>query len=73
MQNWDVALEELNRLKEVIDSKVIMCHSSISLFICIICKKNNSNCMAVEFLVPIEPIAKQDLVNALELVCLFQP
>jgi translation initiation factor 3 subunit E len=23
MQNWDVALEELNRLKEIIDSKVI--------------------------------------------------
>jgi len=23
MQNWDVALEELNRLKEIIDSKVV--------------------------------------------------
>lgn len=23
MQNWDIALEELNRLKEIIDSKVI--------------------------------------------------
>jgi hypothetical protein len=22
MQNWDVAVEELNRLKEIIDSKV---------------------------------------------------
>lgn len=22
MQNWDIALEELNRLKEIIDSKV---------------------------------------------------
>lgn len=24
MQNWDIALEELNRLKEIIDSKVIL-------------------------------------------------
>jgi translation initiation factor 3 subunit E len=23
MQNWDIALEELNRLKEIIDSKVV--------------------------------------------------
>lgn len=28
MQNWDIALEELNRLKEIIDSKVFffLCH-----------------------------------------------
>lgn len=26
MQNWDVALEELNRLKEIIDSKVSILH-----------------------------------------------
>ncbi len=24
MQNWDIALEELNRLKEIIDSKVVL-------------------------------------------------
>jgi translation initiation factor 3 subunit E len=23
MQNWDIALEELNRLKEIIDSEVV--------------------------------------------------
>jgi len=26
MQNWDIALEELNRLKEIIDSKVVFRH-----------------------------------------------
>lgn len=26
MQNWDIALEELNRLKEIIDSKVFFFH-----------------------------------------------
>ncbi|GJW45381.1 hypothetical protein Tco_0074180 [Tanacetum coccineum] len=24
MHNWDIALEELNRLKEIIDSKILM-------------------------------------------------
>ncbi|AQK53618.1 Eukaryotic translation initiation factor 3 subunit E [Zea mays] len=27
MQNWDLALEELNRLKEIIDSKVLECYT----------------------------------------------
>lgn len=29
MQNWDIALEELNRLKEIIDSKVFLCTYSL--------------------------------------------
>lgn len=31
MQNWDIALEELNRLKEIIESKVYAFPSSLSL------------------------------------------
>ncbi|ONL98881.1 Eukaryotic translation initiation factor 3 subunit E [Zea mays] len=27
MQSWDLALEELNRLKEIIDSKVLECYT----------------------------------------------
>jgi tetratricopeptide (TPR) repeat protein len=34
MQNWDIALEELNRLKEIIDSKVVFHHS---LLFCLSC------------------------------------
>lgn len=37
MQNWDIALEELNRLKEIIDSKVNHMHIDYYLlFICYI-------------------------------------
>jgi translation initiation factor 3 subunit E len=32
MQNWDIALEELNRLKEIIDSKVYFFSSKFHLF-----------------------------------------
>lgn len=33
MQNWDIALEELNRLKDIIDSKVFFLHTLNSKFI----------------------------------------
>ncbi|CDY19244.1 BnaC05g14450D [Brassica napus] len=29
MQNWDIALEELNRLKDIIDSKLLLGCSQI--------------------------------------------
>jgi translation initiation factor 3 subunit E len=35
MQNWDVAIEELNRLKEIIDSKVPFLSFSIVLSSCL--------------------------------------
>lgn len=29
MQNWDIALDELNRLKEIIDSKVLAAYPTV--------------------------------------------
>ena len=38
MQNWDIALEELNRLKDIIDSKVVFHH----LLFCLSCMRSFS-------------------------------
>ena len=41
MQNWDVALEELNRLKEIIDSKVLLSMFCTVFFVlCVHCITN---------------------------------
>lgn len=42
MQNWDIALEELNRLKEIIDSKVFFSYISFfSWSVCFLFRESN--------------------------------
>ena len=75
MQNWDIALEELNRLKEMIDSKVVYLfsyttfpHNAADINIKLLLVN-----FVAEFFITYESGAKQNMVNALESVHLFQP
>lgn len=86
MQNWDIALEELNRLKEIIESKVYAFPSSLSLslslsrhvlimtarFILPFSNPQN-NIVVAEFQFTHESSAKQNMANALESLHIFQP
>jgi hypothetical protein len=72
MQNWDIALEELNRLKEIIDSKVVHLFTFV-LVVLLILIDILSVCIVAEFFITYKSGAKQNMVDALESVHLFQP
>lgn len=72
MQNWDVALEELNRLKEIIDSKVSIL-PELTWIPCLKCVFDGKFFFYAEFCISSESSPKQNMANALESLHLFQP
>lgn len=75
MQNWDVALEELNRLKEIIDSKVVDLFSSTTILLVMLLRLIDLLLVnfVAEFFITYKSGTKQNMVDALESVHLFQP
>jgi hypothetical protein len=66
MQNWDVALEELNRLKEIIDSKVLPSMFCTVFFV--LCAHYITNLVPdlwAELLITSESAPEQDMADAL--------
>jgi tetratricopeptide (TPR) repeat protein len=76
MQNWDVALEELNRLKEIIDSKVFLLTLYTLFFVVYLHYITNLFCSCfflAELLITSESAPEQDMADALGSLHLLQP
>lgn len=74
MQNWDVALEELNRLKEIIDSKVFLSKFCTVFFVlCLHYVTNLVPCLLAELFITSKSAPEQDMADALGSVHLLQP